>query len=143
MSNETGGPLAVEDAFYKAFESGDVPGLMALWLPSGPVLCIHPMGPPLTDIESIDASWQQICRAPFDGSIVVDRLQQTSDGDTAVHHVIERFTLPERGVKDAAVYATNTFRRWQNRWYLAAHHASPGVEHETPTSGEPPSPTRH
>ena len=48
------------DAFYLAFNSGDLDQMSAIWSRDYPVVCIHPGWPPLFGYEAVLQSWEQI-----------------------------------------------------------------------------------
>lgn len=133
--------LEVEKAFYHAFEQADVEDMMALWSPVGAVLCIHPMGPALTNLDIIRTSWLEIFAAPAVHRIDVRLLSETRADDLIVRAVMENFSVPGRDEIFPPVFATNTFWRGDSGWYIASHHASPGQPDERTASG--PAATRH
>lgn len=111
--------------------------MMALWKPVGDILCIHPMGPILTDLDTIRESWMEIFAAPIERQITTTLLAETRTPQCVVRAVIEHFSIPGRPETFAPVFATNTFWRGDRGWYIAAHHASPGqVQENEPDQGE-------
>ena len=117
---------SAEQAFYDAFGRGETDAMMALWKPVGDVLCIHPMGPILTDLDTIRKSWLEIFATPIERKITAELLAETRTSQCVVRAVIEYFSIPGRPETFAPVFATNTFWRGDGGWYIAAHHASPG-----------------
>ena len=126
-----------ERAFYRAFEQGDVEDMMALWSPVGSVLCVHPMGPALTDLDMIRASWLEIFASPISHRIDTTLLMENRANDVVVRVVMENFTIPNREETFPPVFATNTFWRGDSGWYIASHHASPGKIDERSDSNQP------
>ncbi|MEM7466007.1 MAG: nuclear transport factor 2 family protein [Pseudomonadota bacterium] len=119
-------PELAERAFYRAFEMGDVEGMMALWSPVGAVLCIHPMGPALTNLDAIRASWIEIFAAPHGAKISTELLSEQRANQVVVRAVVETFSIVGRSESFAPIFATNTFWQGDTGWYIASHHASPG-----------------
>ena len=62
--------LAANAAFYRAFNSGDGRGMVALWSEEHPVACFHPGSPVLlgrlavSEISEVSPSEQSSSRAP-------------------------------------------------------------------------------
>ena len=139
-------PELAERAFYEAFETGDVESMMALWLPAGNILCIHPMGPALDNLDIIRTSWTEIFASPIDHKITTELLSETRTSQVVVRAVAEYFSIPGRDERFSPVFATNTFWRGDSGWFITTHHASPGrveeplVHEETTDEAEP---TRH
>ncbi|MFP5336274.1 MAG: nuclear transport factor 2 family protein, partial [Actinomycetes bacterium] len=48
---------AVNQAFYTAFEQGDVDAMRALWVDEPEALCVHPGALPLRGTPAINRSW--------------------------------------------------------------------------------------
>ena len=119
-------PELAETAFNDAFRTGDVESMMSLWLPAGDVLCVHPMGPALDDLDIIRTSWVEIFAAPVERIITTQLLSETRATGLVVRSVIEYFSMPSRNEAFAPVFATNTFCRGDSGWFIATHHASPG-----------------
>ncbi len=140
MSYETA--ESAEQAFYRAFGKRETDAMMALWKPVGDVLCIHPMGPVLSDLDTIRESWTEIFAAPIERKITTTLLAETRTSQCVVRAVIEHFSIPGRPETFAPVFATNTFWRGDGGWYIAAHHASPG-QFEEPAATQDGGQTRH
>lgn len=119
-------PALAEKAFYLAFEQGDVEGMMTVWAPAGDVICIHPMGPALTNLDLIRTSWLEIFAAPFERKIVPEVICETAGNQVVTRSVLEHFSIPARDESFAPVFATNTFRQGDSGWFITGHHASPG-----------------
>ena len=52
--------LAANEAFYDAFDSGDMAEMAALWAAEHPVACLHPGAPPIHGREAVLESWRAI-----------------------------------------------------------------------------------
>ena len=135
-------PELAEQAFYKAFEEADVDSMMSVWSPIGSVLCIHPMGPALTALDVIRASWLEIFAAPVNHRIDIELLSDRRAATVCVRTVIERFSIPGQREQFAPIIARNVFWRGDRGWYLVTHHGGP-ARNQT-ASDEPSSEqTRH
>ena len=115
--------------------------MMALWAPHENVICIHPMGPALTDRAAIRASWMEIFAAPANHRINIELLSETVGDDVASRTVVETFSIADREERFAPILATNVFSRNKAGWLLVAHHASPGRNQSG--AAQPVNQTRH
>jgi uncharacterized protein (TIGR02246 family) len=135
-------PEDAENAFYDAFERGDLVAMMAVWNESDDVVCVHPQGPRLVGFSAVRESWVQI----FSGAAQV-RVRTTEarrfDGQTvAVHSVVETVAPASGKGPTGTVHATNVFELTERGWRMVVHHASPVPE--APASEEPaPAHTLH
>lgn len=117
--------LAANRQFYEAFASGDVSAMEGLWVPDGPVACIHPGWPPLTDRTAILRSWREIMMAgppPVRAEEAEIQMQGPGVALVLCREVIGSVTLA----------ASNLFRQTPSGWKLAHHQASP-LAPRTPT----------
>ena len=111
-----------EEAFYRAFQRGDIEMMMSVWSDDGDVVCIHPGGPRLDGSDAIRESWQQIF--VHERGI---RFEVTSkrcvENDVAIHHVVELISM--HGEPQSEIIATNIYRKTKKGWRMTLHHASP------------------
>jgi ketosteroid isomerase-like protein len=137
-------PGMAEEAFYRAFERGDLDAMMAVWAGSPDICCIHPMGPLLTGPVAIHESWQEIFRAQLPRRFEIDCISRFEHGDLAVHVLHETIVLPLHRQRLPTLATTNIYRREASVWRMVMHHASViGTEApEAPSKGKPPT-TRH
>lgn len=118
-------PADVEEAFYAAFASIDVPKMDRVWLDSNAASCIHPGGGLLQGKQRVMQSWMEIFGGAAQPSIEHRLLNAIAGSDIAVHLVEE--TIRPGGnmtVEGSRVLATNVYVRRGDTWYLAEHHAS-------------------
>jgi len=118
-------PADVEEAFYAAFASIDVPKMAHVWLDSDSASCIHPGGGLLQGKQHVMQSWMEI----FSGAVQPDvehRLLNTIAGNDIAVHLVEETIRPggNKSVEASRVLATNIYVRRGASWYLAEHHAS-------------------
>jgi len=128
----------VEAAFYEALQRADIDALMACWADDDEVFCVHPGGPRLVGSAAIRAAFEQMFA---NGAIhaTPSRVRKVETLGSAVHNVLERIdVLTAEGPRHAFVLATNIYHRSAQGWRMVAHHASPGVAHETVESHDPP-----
>ena len=117
--NDEEAVMAVHREFYRAFTTGDVQAMDALWARDMPLTCIHPGGPVLESRAVILDSWAAILAGPERPSIRAQKVKVFILGDTAFVTCYER--LPRN-----CLAATNVFAREGDRWKLVLHQSSPG-----------------
>jgi len=113
---------ATNDAFYAAFEAGDLAALLALWEHGDEVVCTHPGWPALHGWEAVRASWERIGMGPGTQQFIITDARFRISGDLAW------VTLDENllGHRASTVTSVNIFRRQADgRWLMVAHHGSP------------------
>ncbi|HUJ28892.1 MAG TPA: nuclear transport factor 2 family protein [Myxococcales bacterium] len=111
--------LQANEAFYEAFEAGDIGAMDACWAREAPIACLHPGWEPLLGREAVMHSWRGILLgggAP--GAIRCERAVARVSGDCA--WVVCREVLPA-----GSLVATNVFQREGGAWRMVHHHASP------------------
>ena len=113
---DTDALLAANTAFYRAFATGDIAAMTALWDDVGPVACIHPGWPPLFGLTAVVDSWRRIMTAP--PPIVADDARALFHGDCGL-------VLCRETIGDVSLAATNMFRLRNGAWRLIHHQAGP------------------
>lgn len=124
--------LALNQAFYRAFNACDLPAMEALWAETLPVSCIHPGWTALFGREAVLDSWRDILRSE-NPSVHARNERVTIHGDTAL-------VVCEEVLGPAVLAATNLFAREDGSWRLAHHQAGP-VAHaraDVAPSDQPP-----
>lgn len=126
--------LEANEAFYRAFASGDADALEALFASDAPLLTAHPWRPAAAGREAVLTGWRAILEAGPPPIRCVDP-QVALLGDVAVVICME-----DTGGDPCC--ATNIFVREAGDWRLCHHHGAPlaPVFLETP---EPSSGTVH
>ncbi len=119
-------PIEAEQAFYKAFSQQDVSAMMAIWLNTDYIECIHPGSRRLIGPHAIEQSWTDIFKHAEPLNFQVETQQRTQSAQLAIHTVTESITqtLPQQML--IQVYATNVYELTQDGWRMVLHHASPG-----------------
>ena len=110
--------LFANEVFYRAFSDGDLNTLNGLWAVQGPVACIHPGWPALTDRESIMNSFQSIIEGPSPPIIecrAAHPMIFDPIGIVLCYEIIDQQTL----------VATNVFRHEGSIWTMIHHQAGP------------------
>nr|WP_316642391.1 nuclear transport factor 2 family protein [uncultured Roseateles sp.] len=123
-------PEDTEAQFYEALQQGDLDRLMAVWADEDEVSCVHPGGPRVVGVGAIRASFEAVLsQGPV--SAVPERVRTLSNGETAVHNVLERVQVQgPKGPQSAWVIATNVYLKTAMGWRMVVHHASPGTAHD-------------
>ena len=118
-------PEEAEDAFYRAFEAGDLHAMMDVWAEDETIVCIHPSGSRLEGRDAIGRSWQSI----FDHSpgleIKLTDTSCTSADGIAVHVLHEHLRLITAERHQPPMITTNVYRLTDKGWRMIVHHASP------------------
>ncbi len=109
--------LSANQAFYRAFASGDMAAMEAVWARGEGVACAHPGWPLLIGREAVLESWQGIL-ASSPPAIVCHAPLVLPAGEASAVLCYEEL---ERSV----MLATNLFRREEGHWKLFHHHAGP------------------
>lgn len=139
-----GSSLSAENAFYKAFESGDLEAMMSIWADSADVKCIHPLGTILSGQSAIRASWADIFSVQTPRNFEIERVSLIQTSDLAIHTVFETITLPLQHHRFPPLLATNIYREVNGSWQMVLHHASPvGIVDAAPFEAGAPTTTRH
>ena len=121
MSRDSDAALAANEAFYRAFRSGDLAAMQDLWAADLPVTCTHPGWRPLTGRAEVMASWAAILRSPERPAVACVAPTVTLFGNVAV-------VLCFEVIADSYLSATNLFAREAERWRMVHHHAGPTRE---------------
>jgi ketosteroid isomerase-like protein len=110
--------LFANEAFYRAFADRDPAAMEELWAKDAPVVCIHPGWAPLTDRDTITASWRAILTGRNAPDISCHHARVFQHGDTAIVICFER-------IGAGFLVATNVFLRQRGRWKMVHHQAGP------------------
>ncbi|HXZ48426.1 MAG TPA: nuclear transport factor 2 family protein [Usitatibacter sp.] len=130
-------PDDAENAFYDAFERGDLAAMMAVWAEADDVVCVHPQGPRLVGFEAVRESWGQIFAGGSQVRIQVSETHRFDGPTVAVHSLVESLA-PAGGGASGSVHATNVYELTEGGWRMVVHHAS--LLGEAAAPDEPPAP---
>jgi ketosteroid isomerase-like protein len=121
--------LAVNQAFYRAFEKKDLEAMESVWSKGMGCLCIHPGRDALKGWTDIRESWERIFQNTRYLEIDTDILTLEVSGDLAYLVLVEQVLQIGSGRRlEAQSMATNGFERMAGRWYMTHHHGSPIVD---------------
>ena len=113
--------LAVNQAFYDAFESRDLDAMEAVWEPSDRVVCTHPGWPTLHGWPQVRSSWAALMAGPQRLQFILTAVSVQVLGESAW------VTLEENlldGSSGGTVAAVNWFVRVGDGWRMVGHHGS-------------------
>jgi ketosteroid isomerase-like protein len=120
-------PIAVNEAFYEAFEQQDLDAMSAVWKQSEDVRCSHPGEAPAHGWDAVRASWRRIFESTDLFRVRVTDIQARVCDDLAVVVCVELITAVSDGeAMEGAVAATNVYERVGGRW-LMVHHQGSGL----------------
>ncbi len=123
-------------AFYRAFESLQLPKMEQVWLHSARVQCTHPGWRRLVGYAAVIESWARIFENTFEMSFDLTGVEISVVGDLAWVVCTENITSRTHdGASRSRVEATNVFERHGGQWHIVHHHGSPVVS--GPPSEEP------
>lgn len=120
-------PQQAEQAFYKAFEAGDLAAMMQVWDTAADICCIHPMGKALTGPAQVSEGWAGIFSSGQTLEFTLEPLHWQVQGDLAVSVLHEHIRVRGDARPRPPMLATNVYRRRGDGWRLWLHHASPAV----------------
>ena len=126
-----------EAAFYAAFESRNMDIMRTVWSHDNDVLCIHPMGQPITGWLQIESSWTAILENFGQARFELSHRHVYEAGDISVRYVHENIHHGPGFSGLSVVLASNVFRRQGDGWRMVTHHASPGGVVQQPASDRP------
>lgn len=129
-------PDAVEQAFYDAFMRQDLDAMMEVWAEDRSVICIHPGGLLLSELDQVEQSWQRIFQAqvPFRFDLTYQYRQMFGE-QFSLHHLNEILYLKDRRI--GMVQVTNGYCATPAGWRMVLHHASPPPDPEPDPDPEP------
>ncbi|MFI4921449.1 MAG: YybH family protein, partial [Gammaproteobacteria bacterium] len=108
--------------------------MMAVWLDSDTVTCVHPVGPRISGRDAVRGSWAEIFRGSGALKFRLSDVSRTQDALLAIHVLHEHITVPgEPGERPPAV-TTNIYQLGKDGWRMILHHASPVAMPVRPTT---------
>lgn len=121
-------PDDVENAFYDAFNRGDLEGLMAVWSEADEVVCIHPGGSRLVGLYAIRESWRQLFESGLRLRLQLHHSVVYTSPMLVVHNLLQHVIVEGEDGMPPPVVATNVYTRGPFGWRLILHHASPSAD---------------
>jgi len=135
--------LAVNAAFYEAFENADFDSMRELWATDDGVVCVHPANRPIRGYQAVMRSWVALmASAPYIQFFLTD-VEAVVVGElgsvTCTENVLSAGTdTPDvASFAGASAAATNVFRLTPEGWRLWIHHASPVLSSPDADPDEP------
>ncbi|NJM69952.1 MAG: nuclear transport factor 2 family protein [Scytonema sp. RU_4_4] len=126
MTNQCSEVLAVNAAFYRAFEKKDIEVMGTVWSQGTGSLCIHPGWNVLRSWKEIRSSWVNIFKNTAYIEINTEILTTEVRDNVAYIVLVENVLQIINGRRlEARSIATNIFELLGGKWYLVHHHASP------------------
>ncbi|ARV62908.1 DUF4440 domain-containing protein [Nostocales cyanobacterium HT-58-2] len=126
MTNQRSEVLAINEAFYRAFEKKDIEAMDAVWSQGTGSLCVHPGWNVLRSWKEIRSSWVNIFKntayIEINTSIIAVEVREHIAYVVLVENVLQ--IINGRRL-EAQSMATNVFELLGGKWYLVHHHASP------------------
>ncbi|MEB3217559.1 MAG: nuclear transport factor 2 family protein [Nostocales cyanobacterium 94392] len=118
--------LAVNEAFYRAFEKKDIDAMDEVWFQGDSSFCVHPGWSILRGWNQVRDSWISIFKNTPYIEINTDIISTEIRGDIAYVVLVENVMQVIKGsIIQAESLATNIFELRDSKWYVVHHHASP------------------
>ncbi|MGH8283181.1 MAG: YybH family protein [Gammaproteobacteria bacterium] len=118
-------PDEAENAFYTAIANASLDAMMAVWLESESVICVHPVGPKLTGHSAVRTGWLEMFRGVSGLHFRLAEVSRTQDALLAIHVLHEHISVPGENAERPPMIATNVYQLTQDGWRMILHHASP------------------
>jgi ketosteroid isomerase-like protein len=113
--------LELNQAFYEAFEAGDLDAMSDLWEHTDRVTCTHPGWAVLRGWGAVAASWVAMFQGPQRIQFILTDERVEIAGDLGWVTLDENIIGADAG---STVSALNLFVRTDGGWRLVAHHGS-------------------
>ncbi|MBD2338009.1 nuclear transport factor 2 family protein [Calothrix sp. FACHB-156] len=118
--------LAVNTAFYRAFEKKDIAAMSLVWSQGTGSTCIHPGRNVLRGWKEVKYSWEQIFKNTAYIEVNLDIISTEVTDHIAYVILRENILQVFRGQRlEAQSIATNVFQLLGGKWYIIHHHGSP------------------
>lgn len=115
--------LEAMQAFYDAFEAGDLDAMSEVWARDRDIACAHPGWGTLHGWAEIAASWFALFQQPSPLQFILTEARVRIVGDLAWVTVDENLIGSGSSTGDT-VAAVNIFERCGGRWMLVCHHGA-------------------
>ncbi len=128
MTDQRSEVLAINEAFYRAFEKKDIEAMSAVWSQGTGSLCVHPGWNVLRGWKEIRSSWVKIFQntayIEINTTIIATEVRDRLAYVLLVENVLQ--VIDGRRIEAQSI-ATNLFEILGGKWYLVHHHGSPIV----------------
>jgi ketosteroid isomerase-like protein len=126
MTDEEKEVAAVNENFYRAFESLDVQKMANVWLREPYIICVHPGWNLLRGWEPVIESWRRIFENTSDIRFMLTDVSVRIQGSTAIVTLYENISSAADPARvTTVVAATNLFEKRRAGWGMIHHHGSP------------------
>lgn len=125
-------PDEAEAAFYTAFANANLEAMMAVWLESESVICVHPLGIKMAGRQAVHNGWAELFRAGANLRFRLADVSRTQDALLAVHVLQEFISVPGEPTERPPMTATNIYQLTRDGWRMILHHASPAAVQQVP-----------
>ncbi len=123
-------PTEAEQAFYEAFEIGEIAAMMSVWSKDDDITCIHPLGPRLVGRAAIEESWRGILNASIGIRFQLTEIRELADQALTIRILYENLWVPGENAPRPPIVTTNAYRYSKRGWHMVLHHASPIPQEE-------------
>jgi ketosteroid isomerase-like protein len=134
---------ALNRAFYRAFEEGDIERMEEIWAHGPHVRCIHPGWNLLEGWPAVRQSWVLLFERSSEMKLRLDRVVVRAGPRVAWVTCVEQIVTDSAiGSVTDEVLATNIFERAddESSWHMVQHHASPILRDIPDSVNVPPVP---
>ncbi|MFN3218235.1 MAG: nuclear transport factor 2 family protein [Acidimicrobiales bacterium] len=114
--------VAANEAFYGAFEAGDMDAMRSVWTHTDRAVCTHPGSPMLRGWTAVERSWQLLLGAPLRPTFILTDVEVDVVGDAAFVTLVENMVVPNGSGVGTAI---NWFVRDDDRWLMVGHVGAP------------------
>jgi ketosteroid isomerase-like protein len=121
MTEDEATVLALNRAFYEAFEAQDLDAMSDLWEHSDRASCVHPGWTVLRGWAAVGAGWMALFQGPQEQQFLLADEHVVVVGDAAWVTVDENILLPDGA---ATVSTLNLFVRDGGAWKVVGHHGA-------------------
>lgn len=125
--------LALNDAFYAAFEALEYADMAACWSQRSTDTCVHPGWAPLHGWPNVRDAWRTIFANTNYMRVRPADVRVHVHGDVAVLTCVEQlFSVADVVTVQGAVACTHVFERVDGTWKIVLHHGSPVAATQQP-----------
>ncbi|MDQ7988007.1 MAG: nuclear transport factor 2 family protein [Candidatus Dactylopiibacterium sp.] len=121
-------PEDAEQAFYEAFNRGDLDALMSVWSEDDDPVCIHPGGSRFTGLAAIRESWKQLFETGMKFRVRTSNVVRAQSALLAVHSLLQHVHVEGDDTLAPPLITTNVYVRGASGWQLMMHHTSPSPD---------------
>jgi len=121
-------PDDAEQAFYDAFNRGDLEAMMKVWSEDEETVCVHPGGSRFSGITAIRESWKQLFETGMKFNVRISNVVRNHSALIAVHSLLQHVSVEGDDTIAPPLITTNVYARGPEGWQLLLHHTSPSPD---------------